>query len=76
MNVKTIVKPEVTPNYDEQFFSRIKRVKEEGLLNVVTMPCSSWYRVFLENNVTHHIDVKGDLVMKPTRTELNNPDSN
>ena len=40
LHVRTIVKPEVTPYYDEQFFSNIKRVKEEGLLNVVTMPCS------------------------------------
>ena len=76
LGVRTIVKPGLTPYYDEQFFERIKKVKEEGLLNMVTMSCSSWYRVFLENNVTHILDDNGALKYKPTRTEQNNPDSN
>ena len=76
MGVRTIVNPGLTPYYDEQFFERIKKVKEEGLLNMVTMSCSSWYRVFLENNVTHILDDNGALKYKPTRTEQNNPDSN
>ena len=47
--------PGTTPYYDEEFFKRIKGVKEEGLLNVTTRSSSTWYKIMLENNVTHMV---------------------
>ena len=49
---RTIIHPGTTPYYDEDFSMTIKGVKEEGLLNVTTMSCSTLYTVLLENNIT------------------------
>ena len=73
---RTILNPGTTPYYDEEFCKRIKGVKEEGLLNVSTMSSSIWYRVLLENNVTHRVVENVVQEVKPCRTELSHPDKN
>ena len=50
---RTIPNPGLPPYYDAQFFMKIKAVMEEGLLNVTTMSSSTWYKVLLENSITH-----------------------
>ena len=45
-------------------------------MNVTTMSSSTWYRVLLENNITHRVDENGTTELKPSRTELNHPDRN
>ena len=52
---KTIPAPSKSPYYDENFFSSIRKVKAEGLLNVTTMSAAMWYRVLVEENITHQI---------------------
>ena len=39
--------------YSIDFLNHIRAVKEEGLLNLKTMSSAIWYRVLLEENVTH-----------------------
>ena len=56
---RSILNPGSSPYYDEHFFQKIKAVKEEGLLNVTTMSSSTWYKVLLENSVTHRLDENG-----------------
>ena len=74
LNDRKILNPGLTPYYDESFFMRIKEVKEEGLLNVTTMSCSSWYRVLLENYVTHRVNENGVRELRPCKVESRNPD--
>ena len=45
--------PPKLPYYDEHFFGYIREVKKEGLLNLQTMSSGMWYRVLLENHITH-----------------------
>ena len=62
--------------YHEALFNIILSVKNEGLLNVTTMTSQSWYRVLLENYVTHRVREDGIRELKPCRAELNFPDRN
>ena len=73
---RTIPNPGLPPYYDAQFFMKIKAVLEEGLLNVTTMSSSTWYKVLLENSITHIVDNNGTLIFKPSRAELNFPERN
>ena len=63
----------IPPYYDENFFGYIKEVKLEGLLNVKTMTSGMWYRVLLENHVTHEV-VNSSMRLKPCKAEIKNPE--
>ena len=73
---RSILNPGSSPYYDEHFFQKIKAVKEEGLLNVTTMSSSTWYKVLLENSVTHRLDEHGSQVLIPSKAELTFPERN
>ena len=73
---RSIIHPGTTPYYNTEFFNIILSVKNEGLLNVTTMTSQSWYRVLLENYVTHRVREDGIRELKPCRAELNFPDRN
>ena len=73
---RSIINPGTTPYYNTEFFNIILSVKNEGLLNVTTMTSKSWYRVLLENNVTHRVREDGSRELKPCRAELNFHDRN
>ena len=71
-DVRTIPAPSTSPYYDAEFFSCIKEVKEEGLLNILTMTSGMWYRVLVEKNVTH--EALGNTSRHiPCRAERNHP---
>ena len=65
--------PDRPAYYDEQFFQYIQGVKQEGLLNLQTMTSGMWYRVLLENHVTHEL-VNSKLRLKHCRAETKNPE--
>jgi hypothetical protein len=65
--------PPKIPYYDEIFFAYIREVKEEGLLNVKTMIYCMWYRVLMENHVTHEHSESGQK-LQPCRAEVKHPD--
>jgi hypothetical protein len=44
--------PSNSPFYSLEFYSAIKQVVQEGLLNVANMSTKQWYRVISEKNVT------------------------
>ena len=48
----TMTDPGMTPYYSPEFFSAIKQVVQEGLLNVASLSTKQWYRVLIDNNVT------------------------
>ena len=68
--VRTIPAPSQPPYYDDNFFSCIKDVKNEGLLNIITMTSGMWYRVLVENKVTHQANSSEYI---PCRAETNHP---
>ena len=49
-------------------------MKEEGLLNITTMSNSMWYRVLLEDFVTHTTDNNGIREYRPCRIESKFPE--
>ena len=69
MGDRNIPNPGTTPYYTEDFFAHIRAVKEEGLQNVTSMESKIWYRVLLENNVTHMLDKNGTKSLIPCRPE-------
>ena len=70
---RDMICPDRPAYYDEQFFQYIQGVKQEGLLNLQTMTSGMWYRVLLENHVTHEL-VNSRLRLKPCRAETKNPE--
>ena len=72
---RDITCPVLPPYYDSNFFDMIRKVKEEGLLNLKTMTSGMWYRVLVEDNVTHQATNQGrDLL--PCRIESKHPEVN
>ena len=69
---RDIACPAQPPYYDDTFFATIKQVKHEGLLNMKTMTSGMWYRVLVENNVTHHLTNSGRELL-PCRIESKHP---
>ena len=55
------------------YFEYMREVKQEGLLNLKTMSSGMWYRVLLENHVTHEL-TNSRMKLKPCKAESNNPD--
>ena len=70
---RNIVQPSKPPYYDDTFFASIKMVKDEGLLNLKTMTTAMWYRVLVEENVTHRPAAPGRELV-PCRAEQKHPD--
>ena len=71
---RDLVCPQQPPYYDDNFFATIRKVKEEGLLNLMTMSSGMWCRVLVEDDITHRLSNTGpgrELV--PCRAELKNP---
>ena len=66
--------PDTSPYYSVRFFSAIKNVVRERVLNVASMSTKQWYRVILEKNVTMREDRPA---LQPTwssvKCEINNP---
>ena len=55
---------------DDSFFNHIKEVKQEGLLNIQRLTSGQWYRVLMENNVTHQVS-NSVRELLPSRAETN-----
>ena len=58
--------PPLSPYYDSNFFDSIKKVKDEGLLNIKTMTAGMWYRWLLEDNITHQQTTSGTVPIRLT----------
>ena len=65
--------PGQPPYYDDSFFNSIRMIKQEGLLNIQTMSSGQWYRVLLENNITHQV-TNDVTTSKPCRIETYFPE--
>jgi hypothetical protein len=70
----SIPDPGRPPYYSEEFFSAIRTVRKEGLLNVKTSSLKCWYIVLLENFVTTEVDANGFRFDKRCRIESAHPD--
>ena len=70
---RDIACPAQPPYYDNNFFASIRQVKEEGLLNLKTMSSGMWYKVLVENNVTHQ-QTQSTRELLLCRTEIKHPD--
>ena len=66
---RDIVQPIQPPYYNNEFFAIIKKTKNQGLLNISTMSTRMWYRLLLEQNVTHHLSIDQSPVLIPSRIE-------
>ena len=71
---RSIKNPGNTPYYSQNFYSSIKQVVQEGLLNISGMTTKQWYRVLVENNVTMETIEDNRRVWSPIKCELNFPD--
>ena len=71
---RDIACPVQPPYYDNSFFATIKQVKQQGILNMKTTTTCMWYRVLLENNVTHRLSASGREELLPCRIEVKNPE--
>ena len=58
-DIRTIPNPGRPPYYSEEFFTAIRTVKQEGLLNVKTLSLKLWYKVLLENYILTETDDNG-----------------
>ena len=69
---RDIIKPAQPPYYNDQFFKTIRKTRDEGLLDIRTMTTSMWYRVLIEENITH-TSVNGKHELIPCRIESLQP---
>ena len=67
--------PGVPPYYPENFFQTIKKMKDQGTLNISTMSSKDWYRVMLEDNITMETSDNGEARLIKCRVELQHPDN-
>ena len=74
VGVRAIPNPGRPPYYSEDFFSAIRSVRDEGLLNPATLRLGQWYRVLLENVVTMEVDTDGFRFEKRCRIESKYPE--
>ena len=64
------------PYYSQNFFNKIKWVKENTPLNVCKMTTAQWYRVLLEKEVTMVDTENNDMEYIKCRSELASPNTN
>ena len=69
---RNIIKPVQPPYYNDLFFKIIRKTRDEGSFDIRTMTSGMWYRVLIEENITHDI-VSGKSELIPCRTEALNP---
>ena len=69
---RDIACPSQPPYYDNNFFASIRQVKDEGLLNLKTMSSGMWYKVLVENSVTHQ-QTQTSRELLPCRAEIKHP---
>jgi hypothetical protein len=66
--------PGFTPYYNQNFFSIIKKVKNNTPLNPVNMTIKEWYRFLLEEKLTtREVDDAGRRELVPCRIEEHHP---
>ena len=70
--VRNIPPPPKSPYYDDDFFASIRKVKTESSMNIFTMSSRTWYRVLMEDRVTHS-GQGSQRSYTPCRAEVNNP---
>ena len=70
---RDFVQPLQPPYYDDHFFEAIRIVKDEGMLNLETMTSGIWYKVLLEENVTHRLAEPGRELV-PCSAESKHPE--
>ena len=73
LDIRTIPDPGRPPYYSVEFFTAIKSVKNEGLLNVATLSLGHWYKALLENYVTTEVNVEGFRFKKNCKIESDHP---
>ena len=71
---RSIPNPGLPPYYPDTFFAKIRQVKEEGLLNITTMSTATWYKVLLENFITHEVNANGIREYRACKIETKHPD--
>ena len=67
--------PGFPPYYSAEFFSTIKKVKDETPLNVATMTTSQWSRLLIEDNLTMTTLADSSRMFTPCKAEILNPSS-
>ena len=72
---RDITCPTQPPYYDDTFFDHIRQVKQEGLLNIQHLSSGQWYRVLMENNITHQMS-NSSREIRPSRAEVKHPEVN
>ena len=73
LELRTSADPGRPPYFSEAFFQEIKKVKNEGLLNIYNLSLSQWYKVLMENHVTSEIDEEGFRFEKRCKVEAKHP---
>ena len=68
--------PPMPPYYSQNFFNKIKWVKQNTPLNVCKMTTAQWYRVLLEKEVTMVDTENNDMEYIKCRSELASPNTN
>ena len=71
---RSIPDPGKSPYYSEDFFSFIRKVKEEGLLRLSSLKIRDWYRLLLEENILNVKDINGTLTKQLLKCERDQPD--
>ena len=70
---KSLTDPGNSPYYSSDFYSAIKQVVQDGLLNIATMSTKQWYLVLMENKITMEVDAGQRQFWKPVKCEINHP---
>ena len=73
LNENDLPDPGFPPYYSPDFFSTIRRVKEESPLNVITMTISQWTRLLVEDNLTMYTLADHTMEYIPCKAELASP---
>ena len=76
MEIRSIPDPGRPAYYSADFFSTIKSVKNEGLLQIASLSVGLWYKVLLENLVTTETDDNNFQFTKRCKIETEHPNVN
>ena len=67
---KTCNEPRNCPYYSSDFYSSIRQMVQDRLMNIATMSTKQWYLVLMENNITMELDADLRQVWKPVKCEI------
>ena len=73
MEDRSYPNPGLPPYYSESFFNTIRKVREQGTLNISKMSSKEWYRVLLEDNLTMETKENGQRTYIRCRAEVQHP---